>query len=140
MTEQERIDFAWELTKKIVPEKELQTIEVKDFVEEAVNMVQLYAKKNHDYGNSFEQGMNAIGLPYGVGRLFDKMNRILTLMKTEAKVTDESIEDTVRDLACYSVMTSVYLNYCRKSIKADKINDVDFEGDESTISSTGEQK
>lgn len=140
MIEKEKIDFAWELTKTIVPEKELQTIEVKDFVEEVVNMVQLYAKKNHDYGNSFEQGMNAIGLSYGVGRLFDKMNRILTLMKTEAKVTDESIEDTVRDLACYSVMTSVYLNYCRKSIKADKINDVDFEGDESTNSSTGEQK
>lgn len=140
MTEQERCEFLWELTIKIVPEKELQTIEVKEFVDEVVNMVQLYAKKNHDYGNSFEQGMNAIGLPYGVGRLFDKMNRILTLMKTEAKVTDESIEDTVRDLACYSVMTSVYLNNCRKSIKASKIDDVDFEGEQSTISSTGEQK
>lgn len=102
-------------------------------------MCELYAKKNHDYGNSFEQGMAAIGLSYGVGRLYDKMNRILTLMKVKAEVVDETIEDTIRDLACYAVMTSMYLNDCRKSLKASEINDVDFEGDNATISSTGEQ-
>ena len=120
-------DNLWELTASIVPEKELQTLDVKEFVEEAVKMVKLYAKKNHDYGNSFEKGMNAIGLPYGVGRLFDKMNRILTLMKVKAEITDESIEDTIRDLACYSVMTSVYLNNCKQSLATSNIADADFE-------------
>ncbi len=120
-------DNLWELTTVIVPEKELQTLDVKEFVEEVVKMIQLYAKKNHDYGNSFEKGMNAIGLPYGVGRLFDKMNRILTLMKVKAEITDESIEDTIRDLACYSVMTSVYLNNCRQSLTTTNVVDAESE-------------
>lgn len=131
-------DNLWELTASIVPEKELQTLDVKEFVEEVVKMVKLYAKKNHDYGNSFEKGMNAIGLPYGVGRLFDKMNRILTLMKVKAEITDESIEDTIRDLACYSVMTSVYLNNCRQSLASANVEDAEFESEQINNSSTGE--
>lgn len=115
-------DNLWELTASIVPEKELQTLDVKEFVEEVVKMVKLYAKKNHDYGNSFEKGMNAIGLPYGVGRLFDKMNRILTLMKVKAEITDESIEDTIRDLACYAVMTSCYITLAKVSKLKSKTN------------------
>lgn len=78
---------------------------VKAFTETAGKMIQLYAKKNHDYGNSFEKGMEVIGMPYGVGRLYDKMNRIITLSKVKAEVNDESIQDTLLDLACYAVMT-----------------------------------
>jgi len=139
MQTNKQLEEMWELAHKIVPEEHLCDINVKQFVEEMTTMVKLYAKKNHDYGNSFEQGMAAIGLSYGVGRLYDKMNRILTLMKVKAEVVDETIEDTIRDLACYAVMTSMYLNDCRKSLKASEINDVDFEGDNATISSTGEQ-
>ena len=126
--EKERIDFIWSLVNQIVPSKELQTIEVKEFTEECVNMIELYAKKNHDYGNSFEQGMNTIGPAYGIGRLYDKMNRIITLSKVKAEITDEAIEDTVRDLACYAVMTSCFLNLVKKSVKSNsKVADVDFE-------------
>ena len=127
-TKHQKIEFVWDLVNKIVPNKELQSIEVKEFTEECVKMIELYAKKNHDYGNSFEQGMNTIGLAYGIGRLYDKMNRIVTLMKVKAEITDESIEDTVRDLACYAVMTSCFLNDAKRSIKQNKkVNDVDFE-------------
>lgn len=90
--------------------KETLSPEVANFTKECIAMIQLYAKKNHDYGNSFNQGMDVIGLPYGVGRLYDKMNRIITLMKVKAKVVDESMSDTIRDLACYSVMLYSYLN------------------------------
>ncbi len=78
---------------------------VKTFTETAGKMIQLYAKKNHDYGNSFEKGMKDIGMPYGIGRLYDKMNRIITLSKVKAEVNDESVQDTLLDLACYAVMT-----------------------------------
>lgn len=78
---------------------------VKAFTETAGKMIQLYAKKNHDYGNSFEKGMKDIGMAYGVGRLYDKMNRIVNLSKVKAEVNDESIQDTLLDLACYAVMT-----------------------------------
>jgi hypothetical protein len=112
--DKERNDMIWEMLEKIVPQEELRKLPVKDFFDECVSMTQLYAKKNHDYGDSFNNGMDAIGLSYGVGRLFDKMNRILTLTKVKPEITDESIIDTVKDLACYAVMTSVYLNYERK--------------------------
>lgn len=114
-----------EVLEKIIPNKELHTIQVTDFLTECINMVQLYAKKNHDYGDSFNQGMYVIGLPYGIGRLYDKMNRIITLTKVKAEVEDESIKDTIKDLACYSVMTSVYLNNEVKN----EIANVDFEGE-----------
>lgn len=97
--------MVWEMLEKIVPQQELRTLEVKEFFEEVINMTQLYAKKNHDYGDSFTKGMSNIGMSYGVGRLYDKMNRIITLMNVKAEVTDESIIDTVQDLACYAVMT-----------------------------------
>lgn len=77
---------------------------VYDFAKVVKQMTELYAEKNHDYGNSFDKGMNVIGLPYGVGRLYDKMNRIIELMNNEAEVKDETMEDTVLDLACYAVM------------------------------------
>ena len=88
---------------------DLVNVDVTMFAEIVKEMTELYAKKNHDYGNSFEEGMNKIGMPYGIGRLYDKMNRILTLTKVKAEITDESIEDTLKDLACYSVMTLTYL-------------------------------
>lgn len=111
MIDAKQEEMIMEVLEKIVPQEELQTIQVKDFLSECIKMVQLYAKKNHDYGNSFNQGMDVIGLPYGVGRLYDKMNRIVALIKVKAEVSDESIKDTIQDLACYSVMTSVYLNH-----------------------------
>ena len=120
--ERERTEFIWELVTKIVPNKKLQTLEVKEFTYECVKMIELYSKKNHDYGNSFEQGMNAIGPAYGIGRLYDKMNRILTLMKVKAEVTDESIEDNIRDLACYAVMTSCYITLAKISKLKSKTN------------------
>lgn len=66
-------------------------------------MVALYNAKNKDYGNSFNQTLNEFGLVAGIVRLNDKLNRIKTLYKQEALV-DESIDDTLIDLANYSIM------------------------------------
>ena len=81
-------------------EDELCTDEVVQFANEAKQCVELYSKKNHDYGNSFDKGMDNIGIAYGVGRIYDKMNRLITLTKKEAQVKDESVDDTLRDHAC----------------------------------------
>ena len=83
----------------------LFTEDVSRFAKTCSDMTNLYAKKNHDYGNSFDKGMDNIGMAYGIGRLYDKMNRIITLSKVKAEVNDESIQDTLLDLACYAVMT-----------------------------------
>lgn len=108
-----------EIHSAIIPEAELRTGATSKFLDKAIELTKLYAKKNHDYGDSFNKGMDTIGLSYGIGRMFDKMNRIVNLSKTQAQVTDESIIDTIQDLACYAIMTAVYID--------SKIEDVNFE-------------
>ena len=104
-------------------EDELCTDEVIQFANEAKQCVELYSKKNHDYGNSFDKGMDNIGIVYGVGRIYDKMNRLITLTKKEAQVKDESVDDTLRDLACYSMMM---LAYRKRQIEKEH-SKIDFE-------------
>jgi hypothetical protein len=47
----------------------------------------------------------------------DKMSRISTLIDQDAKVKDESIMDTLQDLANYSVILKIYLEYANKNKK-----------------------
>lgn len=75
-------------------------------------MIDLHHKKNADYGNSFDKSLDEDGLLVAKIRIGDKVNRFLTLTskKTqEAKVSDESIEDTLIDLANYCLMTIVWM-------------------------------
>ena len=84
--------------------------QVEAFASIVKEMTELYAKKNHDYGNSFDEGCDKIGTGYPLGRLLDKMNRLIACMGKEDEMQiNESIEDTLTDLACYSVMTLSYL-------------------------------
>lgn len=66
-------------------------------------MVEMYKKKNHDYGDSFGETFRKLGVISAVTRISDKTNRLISLSAKEAKV-DESIEDTLLDLASYAVM------------------------------------
>lgn len=67
---------------------------------------ELYAKKNHDYGDSFHQTFVEEGMAMARIRLGDKFNRFKTLSRgNEQKVSDESIRDTLIDLANYAIMT-----------------------------------
>lgn len=89
---------------------ELVDNNVEAFASIVKEMTELYAKKNHDYGNSFDEGCDKIGIGYPLGRLLDKMNRLIACMGKEDEMQiNESIEDTLKDLACYSVMTLSYL-------------------------------
>lgn len=73
------------------------------------SMIQTYQAKNQDYGNSFEKSLYKFGLVASIIRLSDKMNRIESLSQTKARVKDESIEDTLLDLANYAIMTIIWL-------------------------------
>lgn len=92
------------LTKVLDSNPSLLSPEVMDFFSECMAMTRLYAIKNADYGNSFEKGMDDIGDAYGIGRLYDKMNRLINVSKNGNQVKEETTFDTVRDLACYAVM------------------------------------
>lgn len=73
-------------------------------------LVNIYAKKNHDYGDSFNEGCNELGVGYAFSRIFDKTKRFQTLAKgimnknLSIEVQDETVEDTIMDLANYCVM------------------------------------
>ena len=71
---------------------------------------ELYAHKNADYGDSFGKSFNEYGLTMACIRLEDKLNRIKALSKQTAQVSDETITDTLMDLANYSIMTLVELD------------------------------
>jgi hypothetical protein len=68
-----------------------------------------YKKKNHDYGDSFAILYKRFGLKSVVIRLWDKLLRLETLTKSEAQV-NESIRDTVMDMANYCIMTVMELD------------------------------
>ena len=74
-----------------------------------MHLNELYARKNADYGDSFGKSFTEYGLTMACIRLEDKLNRIKALTKQAAQVSDESIVDTLMDLANYSIMTLVEL-------------------------------
>jgi hypothetical protein len=68
----------------------------------------LYERKNHDYGDSFHQTFVEEGMAMARRRLGVKCSRVKTLSRgSEQKVNDESIRDTLIDLANYAIMTVV---------------------------------
>lgn len=69
----------------------------------------LYSRKNQDYGNSFHKTFEEYGVTMAAIRLEDKLNRFKRLIKNEAAVEDESIVDTLKDLANYAIMTLMEL-------------------------------
>jgi len=68
---------------------------------------EVYNRKNHDYGDSFHQTFLEEGFAMARIRLTDKLNRFKALTRTneKQKVTDESLTDTLMDLANYALMT-----------------------------------
>lgn len=93
---------------------ELIDSNVKEFGNIIKDMINLYAKKNHDYGNAFERGLDFIGPKYALSRLFDKVNRFATFSNNEEfLVKDESVEDTLIDLANYAIMTLIAIRKSR---------------------------
>lgn len=68
-------------------------------------MYQVYEKKNADYGDSFSKTFDEFGLTASAIRINDKTERFKKLIKQDAQVQDESIKDTLLDLANYAVLT-----------------------------------
>ena len=90
----------------------------------------LYAKKNHDYGDSFHQTFVEEGFAMSRIRLSDKFNRFKTLSRgAEAAVKDESIRDTLIDLANYAIMTVLEMD----DAKQEANNDIYIEKPFSTL-------
>lgn len=70
-----------------------------------------YKAKNIAYNDSFGKGFSEYGILMSVIRLEDKFMRFKALaMGTENKVKDESIKDTLMDMANYCIMTLIEMD------------------------------
>lgn len=80
------------------------------FSEILQEMSDVHERKNADYGNNFHKRFKRWGFITALLRLSDKMERLENIYeKGQIEVKDESVEDTLLDLANYAVMTLVEL-------------------------------
>lgn len=71
----------------------------------------LYVRKNHDYGDSFHDTYLEEGMAMPRIRLADKFSRFKILSRgDDVLVRDESLRDTLLDLANYAIMTVVEMD------------------------------
>lgn len=81
------------------------------FREIANDLGELYEKKNAAYGNSFGETYQKLGIISAVTRISDKYNRLCNLATNpDIDNLGESLEDTLKDLAAYAIMTLIELN------------------------------
>lgn len=80
------------------------------FREIANDLGDLYEKKNAAYGNSFGETYQKLGIISAVTRISDKYNRLCNLATNpDIDNLGESLEDTLKDLASYAIMTLIEL-------------------------------
>lgn len=75
-------------------------------LKEALNLVQILDKKNQDYSSA---NISKFGLRGIVIRLNDKIERLTNLTKQEKEGNFESIEDTLLDIAGYSLIGRIVI-------------------------------
>lgn len=71
---------------------------------------EIFVAKNADYGDSFSSLYKELGLISAVTRISDKTNRLQSLCTRGALVKDESVRDTLLDLANYAIMTVIEMD------------------------------
>ena len=64
----------------------------------------IYEQKNHDYGDAAYQGYKKYGPAYYLVQLHNKLSRLESLTNKTQQVKDESIDDTLLDMANYAVI------------------------------------
>ena len=91
---------------------------VEKFKKIVEDMLDLYQRKQADYGDSVAKTFDEWGLVSFLVRMEDKLNRVTTLTKKtgEVRVADEKIEDTLLDLANYSIMALIELDRVKSEL------------------------
>lgn len=87
----------------------LPTGDAKAFRDITDKMYDTFKAKNKDYKNSFHKIFKECGMTYAYGHMAEKLERINSLRKDEAKVKGESMKDSLYDLANYAILTIIEL-------------------------------
>ena len=85
----------------------------------------VFCRKNHDYGNSFEKSLDTFGLVAGIIRMNDKFERLVSLNdpNKDAQIASESLVDTLEDLSNYAAMAACWLKLKKADITVAKTKD-----------------
>ena len=79
-----------------------------EFAKLTKQMLEIFKKKNADYGDSTTQTFKEFGLTSYAIRLNDKLNRIKSFCKNgELEVKDESCIDSLMDMASYCLLAVI---------------------------------
>lgn len=79
----------------------------RDIVDE---MAKTYEEKNHDYGDAYAEGYKLFGHTQLLSRIYEKFCRVYNLLNhTERKVLDESVLDTLTDMANQCVILRIMI-------------------------------
>lgn len=112
---------------------------VEKFKKIATELGELYEVKDRAYGSSFADTYKKLGIISAVTRISDKYNRLCNLATNpDIDNLGESLEDTLRDMASYCIMTVMELENA-KPIGLDiqgniiKVGDVSFSSDVSFL-------
>lgn len=88
---------------------------VEHFKKIATELGELYEVKDRAYGSSFADTYKKLGIISAVTRISDKYNRLCNLATNpDIDNLGESLEDTLRDMASYCIMTVMELENSRK--------------------------
>lgn len=81
------------------------------------HQLEVFKRKNHDYGNSFEKSLDTFGLVAGIVRMNDKFERLVSLNdpSKDAQIASESLVDTLEDLSNYAAMAACWLKGKKKA-------------------------
>lgn len=97
------------MSSKLSPNIVDDTSDAKAFRDITNKMYDTFKQKNTDYGNSFHKIFKECGMTYAYGHMAEKLERINSLRKNEAKVKGESMKDSLYDLANYAILTIMEL-------------------------------
>ena len=88
----------------------IEKIEKHKIICEELN--QIYEIKNERYNDAFSKSFDEYGLTMSCIRLEDKLHRLKALSKNKEldNQKDESMKDTLKDLANYAIMALIELN------------------------------
>lgn len=82
----------------------------REFLNIILKMFQIFRAKNTDYGSSFDELFDEFGMTSALLRLKDKYNRLKAITENgDIKVKDESVQDTLMDMANYAILTILKL-------------------------------
>ena len=106
----ESFEIREQIQRESEPKMLCDCVTTEDYIKSLTNELALTLQaKNADYGSSFAEMFDELGIDYAYGKLREKINRIKVLRNQPNMVENEGLEDALLDTAGYAILTLVEL-------------------------------